>query len=27
MSTRVVKRAFKFRFHPTREQADLLNRT
>ncbi|GAB2952817.1 RNA-guided endonuclease TnpB family protein [Micromonospora polyrhachis] len=27
MSTRVVKRAFKFRFHPIREQADLLNRT
>ncbi|GAA1653863.1 RNA-guided endonuclease InsQ/TnpB family protein [Actinoplanes couchii] len=27
MSTRTVKRAFKFRFHPTPEQADLLNRT
>jgi putative transposase len=27
MSERVVKRAFKFRFYPTPEQADLLNRT
>ncbi len=27
MSGRVVKRAFKFRFYPTPEQADLLNRT
>ncbi|MFC4068290.1 RNA-guided endonuclease InsQ/TnpB family protein [Actinoplanes subglobosus] len=27
MSKRLVKRAFKFRFHPTPEQADLLNRT
>ncbi|SFG02667.1 putative transposase, partial [Actinoplanes philippinensis] len=27
MSGRVVKRAFKFRFHPSPEQADLLNRT
>lgn len=27
MSWRVVKRAFKYRFYPTPEQADLLNRT
>lgn len=27
MSRRTVKRAFKFRFNPTPEQADLLNRT
>ncbi|MBB3099144.1 putative transposase [Actinoplanes campanulatus] len=27
MSERAVKRAFKFRFHPTPEQADLMNRT
>ncbi|MBB4742986.1 putative transposase [Actinoplanes octamycinicus] len=27
MSRRSVKRAFKFRFYPTPEQADLLNRT
>ncbi len=27
MSTRVVKRAYKYRFYPTPEQADLLNRT
>ncbi|WP_285475150.1 helix-turn-helix domain-containing protein, partial [Actinoplanes sp. NBRC 101535] len=27
MSKRTVKRAFKFRFYPTPEQADLLNRT
>ncbi|GAA0471675.1 transposase [Actinoplanes capillaceus] len=27
MSQCTVKRAFKFRFHPTPEQADLLNRT
>lgn len=27
MTSRVVKRAFKYRFYPTPEQADLLNRT
>jgi putative transposase len=27
MSTRTVKRAYKYRFYPTPEQADLLNRT
>src|SRR5438132_6725145 len=27
MSGRVVKRAYKYRFYPTPEQADLLNRT
>ena len=27
MSTRVVKRSYKYRFYPTPEQADLLNRT
>lgn len=27
MSTRVVKRAYKYRFYPTPEQAELLNRT
>lgn len=27
MTVRVVKRAFKYRFYPTIEQADLLNRT
>src|SRR5215212_936031 len=27
MTNRTVKRAFKYRFHPTPEQADLLNRT
>jgi len=27
MSTRVVKRAYKYRFYPTPAQADLLNRT
>ena len=26
MSTRVVKRAYKYRFYPAPEQADLLNR-
>jgi len=27
MSVRVVKRAYRYRFHPSPEQADLLNRT
>ena len=27
MSSRVVKRAYKYRFYPTQQQADLLNRT
>src|ERR1035441_9995474 len=27
MSTRVVKRAYRYRFYPAPEQADLLNRT
>jgi putative transposase len=27
MSVRVLKRAYRYRFYPTRQQADLLNRT
>ncbi|HEV2535923.1 MAG TPA: helix-turn-helix domain-containing protein, partial [Streptosporangiaceae bacterium] len=27
MSIRMVKRAYKYRFYPAPEQADLLNRT
>ena len=27
MGKRVVKRAYKYRFYPTPQQADLLNRT